>query len=113
MFFQLSVSREGLVSGGYESTLTGDAKPIAGQVDKATQNVARRIGDNKETVFTTTLANLTQDVSTVAIHFGKDRVQTWLLVRMPEPPAAGQPPKAPEIKRTVPPANPIPVKSAP
>ena len=30
MFFQISVSRDGKISGGYESTLTGDQKPIAG-----------------------------------------------------------------------------------
>ncbi len=109
MFFQISVNRDGLISGGYENALTGDQKPIAGQVDRETQNVAWRIGENKETVLTTTLANLTTDVSTVAVHFGKDRVQTWLLVRMPEPPTAGQPPKAPEMDRKPPPATPIPV----
>ncbi len=49
---------------------------------------------------------------TVAVHFGKDRVQEWLLVRMPEPPPAGAPPKALEIKREVPPATPIPVKTS-
>ena len=113
MFFQISVSRDGEISGGYESTLTGDQKPIAGQVDKATQNVAWRIGDNIETVYATSLANLTQDVSTVAIYFGKDRVQNWLLVRMPEPPPAGQPAKAPELQRVVPPATPIPVAAKP
>ena len=86
MFFQISVNREGVISGGYENAISGDQKMIAGQVDKETQNVAWRIGDNKDTMFTTTLANLTQDVSTVAIHFDRDRVQTWLLVRMPEPP---------------------------
>jgi hypothetical protein len=112
MFFQLSLSKDGKISGGYESTLTGDQKPVAGQVDKETQNVAWRVGDNTETVFATTLANLTMDVSTVAIHFSKDRVQEWLLVRMPEPPPADAPPKAPEIKREVPPATPIPVKTA-
>lgn len=113
MFFQISVSRDGKISGGYESALTGDKKPIAGQVDKETQNVAWRIGDNIETVYATSLANLTMDVSTVAVHFGKERVQNWLLVRMPEPPPADQPAKAPEIKRSVPPATPIPVKTAP
>ena len=113
MFFQLSVNRQGVIGGGYESALTGDKKPIAGQVDKDTQNVAWRIGDNKKTVLTTTLANLTQDVSTVAVHFGDDRVQTWLLVRMPEPPAAGQPAKAPEMTRKPPPVTPIPVKTGP
>lgn len=113
MFFQISVNREGVISGGYQSVLTGDQKPIAGKVDKETQNIAWRVGDNIETVYATTLANLTQDVSPLAIHFGKDRVQNWLLVRMPEPPPADQPPKVPEINRTVPPATPIPVKTAP
>ncbi len=113
MFFQISVSREGVISGGFESTLTGDKKPIAGKVDKATQNVAWRIGDNVETVYATSLANLTQDVSTVAVHFGKDRVQNWLLVRMPEPAPADQPPKAPEINRTIPPVTPIPLPKKP
>jgi hypothetical protein len=113
MFFQLSLSRDGRVSGGFESTLTGDRKPVAGQVDKQTQNVAWRVGENTETVFATSLANLTMDVSTVAVHFGKERVQEWLLVRMPEPPPADAPPKAPELKREVPPVTPIPVKTKP
>jgi hypothetical protein len=113
MFFQISLSRDGRISGGFESTLTGDQKPIAGQVDKQTQNVAWRVGDNTGTVFATTLANLTMDVSTVAVHFGSERVQQWLLVRMPEPPAADAPPQAPELKREVPPATPIPVKTQP
>lgn len=113
MFFQISVNKEGRISGGYQSTLSGDQKPIAGQVDKQTQNVAWRIGDNIETVYATSLANLTQDVSPVAIHFGKGRVQEWLLVRMPEPPPADAPPKAPELKREVPPATPIPTKTSP
>lgn len=109
MFFQISISKDGKISGGYESTLTGDKKPIAGQLDKKTQNVAWRIGDNVETVYATTLANLTMDVSTLAIHFGKDRVQEWLLVRMPAPQPAGEAPKAPELKREVPPNTPIPI----
>lgn len=113
MFFQISVNRDGVISGAYQSTLTGDQKPIAGQVDKETQNVAWRVGENIETVYATSLANLTQDVSPLAIHFGKDRVQNWLLVRMPEPAPADQPPKAPELNRTVPPVTPVPVKTSP
>ncbi len=111
MFFQISVNREGIISGAYESVLSGDQQAIAGKVDKETQNVAWRLGKNVETVYATSLANLTQDVSTVAIHFGKDQVQNWLLVRMPEPPPADAPPKAPELNRTPPPVTPIPVKT--
>src|SRR4029079_4637898 len=35
MFFQLSVNREGIISGAFTSTITADERPIAGQVDKA------------------------------------------------------------------------------
>jgi len=103
MFFQISVNREGVISGAYQSVLTDDALPIAGRVDKASQRVAWRIGDKTETIFESSLANLTQDVSPVLIHFGKERIQTWLLVRMPEPASAGQPQKLPEAPMAPPP----------
>lgn len=103
MFFQISVNHAGLISGAFTSTITDDQRPIAGQVDKATQRVAWRIGENKETIFVTSLANLTLDVSPVALHFGTSRTQTWLLVRMPEPAPAGQAQKLPEAPKAPPP----------
>lgn len=106
MFLQLSVNRAGVVGGAYSNTLTGDARQIAGQVDKATQQVAWRIGENKENIFVTSLGNLTLDVSPIAVHFGQDRTQTWLMVRMPEPAPAGQPQLLPEAPKTPPPHTP-------
>ncbi len=102
MFFQLSINRAGVISGAYKSTITDDQRPVAGQLDKASQRVAWRIGDNTETIFVSSLGNLTQDVSPLAIHFGTTRTQTWLLVRMPEPAAAGQPQKLPEAPKAPP-----------
>jgi hypothetical protein len=99
LFLQLSVNREGTISGAYKSTLTDDQRPVAGEVDTTTQQVAWRIGDNTQTVFVTTLANLTQDVSPLTIHFGKTRTQVWLLIRMPEPAQAGQPANLPKTSR--------------
>jgi hypothetical protein len=103
MFLQLSVNREGLISGAYSSTLTQDQRPIAGKVDKVTQQVAWRIGTTTNTIFVTSLANLTRDVAPVTIHFGKTTTEIWLLVRMPEPAANGEPAAIPEIDRTLPP----------
>jgi hypothetical protein len=90
MIVQLSVNRDGVISGAYNSTITEDQRPIAGQVDKASQQVAFRIGANTDTIFVTSLANLTKDVAPITLHFGTTRTQVWLLVRMPEPAAAGQ-----------------------
>jgi hypothetical protein len=102
MFFQLSINRDGIISGAFQSTITNDTRPVAGQVEKASQRTAWRIGDNTETIFETTLGNLTQDVSPIAVHFGNSRTQTWLLVRMPKPAPAGQPQKLPETPKSPP-----------
>lgn len=107
MFFQLSVNREGVISGAFQSTLTNDTKQVAGKVDKASQRAAWRIGDNGKTIYETTLANLTQDVSPISIHFDAQRTQTWLLVKMPAPAPAGQAQKLPQA-----PKNPPPLKVA-
>jgi hypothetical protein len=103
MFFQISVNREGVINGAYTSTLTNDKRPIAGQAEKASQRVAWRIGENFETVFVSSLANLTQDVSPVEIHWGATRREACLLVRMPEPAPAGKPAAIPPISKTPPP----------
>ena len=92
MFFQLSIDKDGVVSGAYQNALSGEKSPISGQVDKKTQRVAWRIGTNNNTVIETGLQNLTQDVASCLVHFGPDTTQTWLLVRLkqPEMPTAAQ-----------------------
>jgi len=102
MFFQISINRDGVLSGGYSGVLTGDQRPIAGKVDKATQRAGWRIGESTDTIFETSLGNLTLDVSPVAVHFGDSRVQTWLLVRLPEPAPAGQKQQLPKAPKTPP-----------
>ena len=91
MFFQLSIDKNGVVSGAYQNALSGEKSPISGQVDKKTQRVAWKIGTNN-TVIETGLQNLTQDVASCLVHFGPDKTQTWLLVRLkqPEMPTAPQ-----------------------
>jgi hypothetical protein len=104
MFFQISVNKEGIISGGYQNVLTGEQKPIAGRVDKQSQRAAWRIGDNENTVLETGLFNLTKDVTPVSIHFGPEQTQTWLLVRLPAPqmPGSKTPPDT-AIDRKLPP----------
>ncbi len=110
MFFQISVNKEGIISGGYQNVVTGESKPIAGSVDKQSQRAAWRIGDNNNTVFETGLFNLTKDVTTVAMHFGKEQTQTWLMVRLPAPQMPGAPTK---VDTTIQREPPPPVAPAP
>jgi len=85
MFFQLSADKDGIVSGAYKNVLTGDEEPIVGQLDTKTQRLAWHVGDNKETVYETSLPSLTSDVASVFVHMGQEQTQTWLLVRLPSP----------------------------
>jgi hypothetical protein len=84
MFFQLSIDKNGVLSGAYQNVLSGEKSPISGQVDKKTQRVAWKIGTNN-TVIETGLQSLSQDVASCLVHFGPDKTQTWLLVRQKQP----------------------------
>ncbi|MAT70211.1 MAG: hypothetical protein CMJ58_11895 [Planctomycetaceae bacterium] len=79
---QLAVNREGIVSGTLYNTETDDAQTLLGQVDKDTQRVAMRVGESDDVIMETGLYNLTKDEAPVMIHFGLDRVEYWLLVRL-------------------------------
>ncbi len=82
---QLAVDRAGVVSGTLTNTKTDQAQTLLGQVDKETQRVAFRLGDSDDVVMETGLYNLTQDEAPVMVHFGPDKVENWLLVRLEAP----------------------------
>jgi hypothetical protein len=82
MIFQLAVNQQGIVRGNFYNTVTDTTLPVHGAVDKKTQRVAWTMGNNKNTVIDTGLVNLTKDEAPVLMHFGKDRTQQWLMVRL-------------------------------
>jgi hypothetical protein len=82
---QLAVSQEGIISGTLFNSKTDQADSIQGQVDKETQRVAFRIGESEDVVVETGLYNLTLEEAPVLVHFGTERVENWLLVRLENP----------------------------
>ncbi len=84
---QLAVDKQGVISGTLFNTQTDEAQSIQGQVDKNTQRVAFRIGESQDIVVETGIYNLTQEEAPALVHFGEDRVENWLLVRMENPEA--------------------------
>ncbi len=85
MLMQLVVSKEGIIAGTYFNTLNDSSEAIEGMVDQETQRAAWTIGENKNTVLETGIYNLTEDETPVLIHFGTEKTQTWLMVRLEEP----------------------------
>ena len=79
---QLAVNKDGMIRGNLILDLTDQVIPVSGTVDKETQRVALRLEDKEEIVIEAGLYNLTQDVLTVLVHFGKDRQEERGLVRL-------------------------------
>ncbi len=84
LLFQISIDKNGALTGAYQNALSGENSPISGQLDKKTQRVAWKIGTGS-TVIETGLQNLTQDVAPCLVHYSSGTTQTWLLVRLKQP----------------------------
>ncbi|MGH7135356.1 MAG: protocadherin, partial [Pirellulales bacterium] len=59
--------------------------PLIGAVNKPSQRVAMKIEGNDEVVVETGLYNLTNDEAPVLVHFGPDRQETRIFVRLKQP----------------------------
>ncbi len=82
---QLAVNREGIISGTLHNSATDQTAVVQGQVDKATQRVAFTIGDKSHTVIETGIYNLTQPQTQVLVHYGTQKTEHYLLVRLDKP----------------------------
>lgn len=83
--FQLAINKDGVLRGNYYDALSDSTLPVYGAVDKKTQRAAWTVGDRTETVYETGVGNLTEDETTMLVHFGKDRTQQWTLIRLEQP----------------------------
>ena len=83
--FQIAINRDGVIRGNYYNGLTDMTVPIFGSVDKKLQRAAWVIGEKKDTVYETGVGNLSQPETSILVHFGKERTQQRMLVRL-EPP---------------------------
>jgi uncharacterized protein (TIGR03000 family) len=99
--FQLAVNKTGIIRGNYYNVFTDTTLPVRGAVDKKTQRASWIVGDQKTTVYDTGIYNLTKEESPLLIHFGKERTQEWLLVRVEEKDAQA-PPAEKEVETPAP-----------
>ena len=84
---QLAVDKQGIIKGTYYNTGTQATRPIKGSVDRQNQRAAWSFADGKNTeiVMETGIYNLTLDQTEALVHFGKEKTQRILLVRMEQP----------------------------
>ncbi len=83
---QLSVSRDGLLSGMFYDPSAPDATfAVVGRIDTATQRAAFTVACFDDLVFETGAYHLTQTEATLLVHDGTPTLRTYLLIRL-EPP---------------------------
>jgi hypothetical protein len=85
--FQLAINKQGIIRGNFQDSADGKSEAVQGSADLKTQRVAFTVADKPSTVIETGLYNLTKDEAPALIHFGADRTEQWLLVRMKNPDA--------------------------
>lgn len=83
--FQLAVDDGGTIRGNYCDGIMDTTTPVYGSVDKKTQRAAWTVGNNKDTVFEGGIYNLTKNEAPILVHFGKEKSQQWMLVRLKNP----------------------------
>lgn len=83
--FQLAVNKQGVLRGNYYDAVTDSTSQIFGSVDKKTQRAAWTVGDRKTPVYEAGIANLTNNETTMLVHYSKDRTQQFTLIRVEEP----------------------------
>ena len=49
-----------------------------------------RVGESEDIVVETGLYNLTQEEAPIMVHYGPDRIENWLLVRLEQPEDQGE-----------------------
>jgi hypothetical protein len=108
MYLQLAVSKQGVISGTFQNSATGNVQSVEGMVDKETQRAAWTAVGKSRPLMETGIANLTQDQSPALIHFPDGTTQQWLLTRLQQPPAA-----APANARPAPPSPTTPPPPTP
>jgi hypothetical protein len=84
MFFQISIDKNGVVTGGYQNVLSGEKSPISGQVDKKTQRggLENRLEQHRHR---NRIAEPDSGCRQLPTSFRPDTTQTWLLVRLKQP----------------------------
>jgi hypothetical protein len=81
----LAIYRDGVIRGNYQDMMTEQVTPVTGSVDKTSQRVSMKLEGNDQLVVETGLYNLTNDEVPVLVHFGPDRQEGRVLIRLNQP----------------------------
>lgn len=88
MLLQLAINKEGIVRGNYFNQLTSESQQVYGSLNKQTQRISFTIGQNNQTVFDTSLADITKEDAPCLVHYSATNTEGMMLVRVQQPKGA-------------------------
>ncbi|MFI4874584.1 MAG: hypothetical protein ACIALR_04575 [Blastopirellula sp. JB062] len=87
LFLQMAISKEGILSGTLNNTVTNETQTIEGMVDKKTQRCAWNVVGKSRPIMEAGISNLTKDTAPALVHFADGTTQQWLMVHLDDPDA--------------------------
>jgi hypothetical protein len=84
LFLQLAISKEGIISGTLNNSLTGQTETVEGMADKQSQRCAWTVSGQSRPIMETGISNLTEDSAPALVHFADGQTQQWLIVHLEE-----------------------------
>jgi hypothetical protein len=91
MFLQLAVSKEGIIAGNYNNKLTNEVKSIEGMVDVKSGRAAWTLAGKTSPIMEAKIAGLTENETSVLLHFADGTTQQWLMAHLEKPAASPSP----------------------
>jgi len=85
LYLQLAISKEGLIGGTFQNTLSEDSFEIEGTVDKESQRAAWGPIGKQWPIMETGLYNLTENEAGALVHFDNGQTQQWTMTRIDDP----------------------------
>jgi len=85
MVLQLAVSKEGMIAGNYNNKATNEVKSIEGMVDMKSGRAAWTIAGKSSPIMETKVAGLTENETSVLVHFADGTTQEWLMAHLEKP----------------------------
>ncbi len=82
---QLALNQDGAIRGNFHDTTKDQVTPVYGSVNKETQRVALKLEGNDQLIVETGLYNLTNDECPILVHYGPDKQEQLVLIRLHQP----------------------------
>ena len=85
LFLQLALSKQGIIAGTVQNTLTDEAFEVEGTVDKQTQRAAWGPVGKDWPIMETGIYNLSENATDALLHFEGGETQQWSMARLDQP----------------------------